>query len=305
MGKMPRNFAYRVLDFNRRLDAFFMRLAKIAGRMVAPSTVGLLEQIYHPSRITREKINEVYRKGRNGQLEFECVSDWVDTDLGLLPPPEDEGVLEDRPCREVASGERKKFLNPQTFAPIVHSITMAKIALLDRERVYKLAQDLSPSDEIAGVIELSKPFDWRPKKPRENAGRYSVILDTARNLDGSYQWQGVALPYPQRKQFGGEERGPESGYPSRRGTAEHTEDGIATNSRRKGFPYYQTHDLREHVFRKLFPVPFEGSILRRKEMQPPRYPFIPCTADPFRPYSKNAKSELCQTSGNEAAWTNW
>lgn len=298
MGKMPRNLAYRVLDFNRRLDTFFMRLAKIAGRMVAPSTVELLDEIYHPSRITRERINEVYHEGRNGQLEFECVSDWVDVDLGILPPEVGEGALANGPCREVASAARERFLDPQAFTPLVHSITMAKIALLNRNGVVRLARDLSQSDEVAAAIRLSQPIDWQPKKPRTNAGRYSVILDTPMSLDGSYQWQGIALPYPRRNSFDGSERGPASGYPSNREATDMTLDGIATNSRRNGFPYYQTLELRQRVFSQLFPLPFEGSILRRMEMLPPRYPFRPCAGDPFRPYSSDARFPLCRTSGS-------
>ena len=60
-----------------------------------------------------------------------------------------------------------------------------------------------------------------------------------------------------------------------------------------GFPFYQNPALRRSVFAALF-LPYEGTILRRAEMQPPAYPFRPCASDPLRgPGGNEALTEIC------------
>jgi hypothetical protein len=294
MGNMPRNFAYRVLDFNRRIDQFFLRLAKEAGRMVSRSTVELLDQIYHPARVSREKLDAAFEDESNGQLEFVCVSDWIDMDLGMLAKPPGLGVLRDAPCRTTGgpagtpAPRLRDTLDPEKFVPLVHAATMAKLSLLGKDHIEDLAVDLAGEAAREMVLTIS-----------DKGRRYSVILDTPRSLDGSYQWQGESMPYPRQDHYSGRERadGREralgSGFPLENTLGTVRFDGSWTNSKRKGFPFYQSRALRERAFTALFPGPFEGTILRRAEMQPDRYPFRPCEGDPFRPHSADAPFRLC------------
>lgn len=291
MGKMPRTLAYRVIDLNRRIDAFFMRWAKAAGRMVAPSTVELLDQMYKPERITREKLNEIFKEGRNGQLRFTCVADWIDSDLGMVEAPNDSPAATS-PCMEIP-GERQKFLNPDGFMPLVHAITLSKIALLDREGMIGLANAVQPG--LGNTIEFSEPTRWKPRAPRVNAGRYSGIIDTPVSIDGSYQWQGYAMPYPREAGYKARSKLHGFGYPLAI-TGTQVNQGSAINSHRPGFAFYQSEALRRGVFARLFPKPFEGQILGHQAMQPDLYPFAPCVGDPFRP--TRGSQPLCLTKQN-------
>ncbi|MDF2496323.1 zinc dependent phospholipase C family protein [Sphingomonas sp.] len=297
MGKMPRTLAYQVIDLNRRIDAFFLRFAKAAGRMVAPATADLLESIYRPERITRERLNKAFQNGANGQVRFRCVSDWIDTDLGMIDKPVGLATNAGSDCAKVK--QRLPFFGPAKFVTLVHATTLSKIALLHREGVTNLAETVEPG--LGSTMKLSSPVSWKPRNPRVNAGRYSVILDMPTSLDGSYQWQGKAPPYPRQAAYPAKHQPTGFGFPlDGNSTGQRLDrviariDGSAINGARTGFPYYQTEALRRHLFARLFPEPFEGAILDHPAMQAPAYPFRSCPGDPFRPADR--PTVICKTT---------
>ena len=121
-----------------------------------------------------------------------------------------------------------------------------------------------------------------------------MILDTAKSLDGSHQWQGLSLPMP-RARGGAINSNVGAGYPARKASGFEARVDRSVK-KRFGFPYYQSIALRRDVFAKLFPMPFEGEILKRKEYDVSRYPFRPCDHDPFRPtHTEGSREKVCET----------
>ena len=128
--------------------------------------------------------------------------------------------------------------------------------------------------------------------------QYSILIDTVRSIDGSYQWNGASMPYPREK-----------GYKSNKVKLQH--DGYGSKDefsaeiipdeytvKRSGFPLYKTKNLRVHVFSQIFPQPFEGEILKAKQFGEELYPFTPCKGDPLRPrYEGKDTLEICEVTG--------
>jgi hypothetical protein len=309
IGELPRDLLYALADFQHRLDEFMSEaLLGLAG-LVNPSIAGLVRMMTDPTRITRDQLDRRFRKARNGQLAFQCFSEWLDADMGLLPQTvhikagEVPSERPDTPCRTKVNGKwvyteqpRKPgpFV-PTDFIPIKHAITMSKLALLDEEGVKALAA-------AWGHSELPKTG---PK-----GQFYSILLDMVRSIDGSYQWQGLSMPYPRQAAYSTDYKlDAGAGYPYRslqQGRFRINFDKHNIKNR-PGFPFYQTKTLRENVFAKLFPEVFEGEILRRREFNGAHYPFRPCEGDPFRkdglgmgPGAKGAFQRVCETEETRA-----
>lgn len=286
IGRGPRSMLLSYLDFEDWLTDIRNDILLGIARPANPAAVDLGKSMLHPERITREKLNEAFESGSNGQLNFRCAADVIDVDLGLLAPPSEAKLAEaalnrpredpfDQTCQARPEGGNgtSEFFNPRDFVPLQYAVTLGKLALLGREEVRQLAVDLGG-----------------PPPPRQSAagpnGEYSVILEMARSLDGSQPWQSVSMPTPRRARIPVDPR-PErgSGFPT-----EPPSEIVATipldpviDRARPGFPFYQTPELRQTAFTALFPVPYEGQILRRREFRPDWYPFKPCLGDPFRP----------------------
>ncbi|MEG8224111.1 hypothetical protein OSJ57_26560 [Sphingomonas sp. HH69] len=156
--------------------------------------------------------------------------------------------------------------------PAVHAITLSKLALLDKK----------------AIVAVARAYDGDPTgiEMSDTGAHYSVILDTARSLDGSYQWQGYSMPMVRGDGVARRHLHDVAGYPiPSKERAEKVTADSKTKPGRKGFPYYQSHSLRQRVFSQLFEQPFEGQILRRAEFGAQAYPFAPCLSDPFRLFS--------------------
>jgi hypothetical protein len=263
-----RKVFFSYVDFDQWLDEKIYDATLGLTAVVNPSLSGLLEAMLDPERISREDLDKAFRKGGDGQLRFECVSDWIDADLGLAPRP--EHALDPAAACLTAAHDRQYF-DPARFQPVVHAVTLGKLALLDRAGVRSLAASFDSSAQVA---------------VGSGDGAYSIILDTVRSLDGSHQWQGFSLPPPRQKGLRRKEEVRSAGYPrvdtAGRWTIRLDDRVRDLPSERPGFPYYQSARLRRNVFARLFPTPFEGEILRRVEYGPELYPVRPCEGDPFR-----------------------
>ena len=301
MGQLPRTMIYALADFQHELGEFMSDAMLGLVRMVNPGIRGLLDMLNEPERLYRDDLDSFFRKGRNGQLEFACASRWIDADIGIAPQTLDQardgvyldkdlGWVDDRDGGSKWKGRRgdcaepappRQWVDPQKFIPIRHAITMSKLSLLTEAQVRKIATDAGESVRLV---------------PAEG-GRYSILLDAVRSLDGSYQWQGRAMPYPRREAKGFKSL--EAGYPYP-GAGLSVRLDFSKLRDARGFPYYQSQALREKVFARLFKEPFEGEILRRPEFNGGAYPFRPCRGDPFRRaglgFGGEPFQEICRTA---------
>ena len=151
------------------------------------------------------------------------------------------------------------------FKPLAYALTLAKVSLLDQSELRSLVTR----------------FGGDPAHMRLTANkRYSVLIDTVKSLDGNHQWMPRSLPLPQRRRFSREPEYVSAGY------------GLPEDKQR-GFPLYQSEAFRRGPFTALFPTPFEGSILHRREMQAPHYPFRPCEGDPLRSTGTTGRVVVC------------
>ena len=278
IGDVPRGIIFTYLGFQHWLDGIVYDALVGAAGLASPSLGGLIDDIHNPVRIGRDKLNKTFLKPRNGQLAFLCVADLIDTDLGILARRGGEQVQADVPCVARPEGGERHFV-PNKFVAVRHAVTLAKLSLLDKVGVEKLANSLAERGgvQVSVVMGEGRSIDGGPS-------RYSVIIDTVRSLDGSGQWQGESLPFPKSERIPPDVKLESSGYPypGVRVSAD------KTTFARPGFPFYRTDELRKHVFSQLFPDPFEGEVLRRPEYGPDHYPFKPCSNDPFRKHHQGA-----------------
>ena len=305
MGQLPRSLLYALAEFQHELDEFMADAFLGLVRLVNPGIRGLLDMLNKPERLYRDDLDDFFRKGRNGQLTFACVSRWIDADIGIQPQTVHSapavnpvyvdaalGWTDHRDGRSKWSGKRgscseprplRPWVDPERFVPMKHALTMSKLSLLGEAEVEELALELLTDEEEAKVARELGPTiaKWKAEVPPPK--RYSILLDAVRSLDGSYPWQGESMPYPRRAAYGTGAKIKGAGYPypgDRKFTI--TKDLDKHLKERLGFPYYRNETLRRKVFATLFEEPFEGEILRRPEFNGPDYPFRPCLGDPFR-----------------------
>ncbi|WP_374598840.1 zinc dependent phospholipase C family protein [Brevundimonas sp.] len=285
IGRAPRGLLFTYLRLQDWAEDLRNDILLGLAEQVNPAAVELGEGMLEPIRVTRSDMNATFRAGRNGQITFQCVSDFIDVDLGLLTQKGgNDEILPDEPCRDRPAGGdgAGEFFDPARVVPVQHAVTLGKLALVGRQEVSDLA------------------FDWSGERPAlgspSQSGRYSVVLDMARSLDGSQQWTTISLPPPLARGLATGTPTHGAGYP-----AERARDVVATvpldpviDQARPGFPFYRTPNLRRTAFAALFPGPYEGQILRRVEYGVNLYPFRPCDGDPFRPgLSGPERTELC------------
>ena len=258
VGAQPRSSYFRLLQIDEYLGGLAEDFVTGLIGLRDESFADLLDEGLAPTPVTADSLNATFATAPNGQLAFQCVSDWIDADLGMRTPLSSGA---DAACDNVARG--RPTLDPASFAPLDDALVLARLALLDQ----------------AGVRQVATHFGGNPSELTLGAQtRYSVLLDSVRSLDGSQQWRGTALPFPRHDPYRSAPAARSFGYaPGGAGPA--------------GFPFYQTEALRRSVFAALF-HPFEGSILRRPEMQAPAYPFRPCAGDPLRDSPQGA-TEIC------------
>lgn len=219
------------------------------------ATGEFIELLTDPQSATRGRLNEVFAtaadSGGKALLTFPDVASLIDRDLHL----------------------KAGRLDPKRFAALRHSVTMAKIALLDGQGLRHLVWRLG-SDAL-------------PDKP---AGRYSILFDTTRSIDGNHQWQPYGLPYPRAGGIPPEPEGP---------AERHFGYGPADG---KGFVLFTDSQLRREVFPLIFPTGIGGALMERPELTPP-YPFVECKGNPFpvafKPDGSPASTDLGCADGRK------
>lgn len=298
IGQFNRNLYYRILSFGRWMDRQMTEALFGLGKLVSPTMTHLIETLIEPERVGRDKLDKTFSRNDSHQVRFRCVSDWIDADLGLIPRWQGEGFRPDNDCamqNDVTYLVRSsEWFSPDQFVPLSHAITLAKVALLDQSGVKTLAIEVAGSSENGAEAPtadaLVKELQLSEDVP------YSILLDTARSLDGSYQWNGLSMPYPRQD---GYRRGGvpliSAGHPEC-SKCELGNDSLRSIRGRPGFPYYRTENLRRFVFSAIFPEPFEGEILKAEQFGDQAYPFAPCEFDPFRPDREgNSFTRVCKT----------
>ena len=213
---------------------------RIGSFLTNPTTVDFLLLLAKPENATREKLVSVFQEdnSRLKLIRFDDVASLVDRDLSLTDD----------------------ILDPVKFAPLRHSVTLAKLALLGPAELNDVINDLAGTRTSGRYGSPIYPLGER---------NFSVMLDAVRSIDGNHQWQAYGLPYPRRL-------------------------GVAHGSplgSRYGYDYFQDHGkglriwadryLREKVFLKIFNDPVIGVLGERPELRWPKYKFPACPANPF------------------------
>lgn len=210
-----------------------VELAKLA----APDAVSrdFIDLIAEPASANRDKLNEVFSTpaGASGKplLSFPKVSELVDADLGLK------------------AGE----LNPRTFYALRNAVTLSKLALADVRSVRRLIQNFGGNPNAL-------------KAPTVEVGKWSILFDMVRSIDGNHQWQPYGLPYPSA-----------NGVEPRPKDASARRFGYGPGQERPGFILFVDQSLRKKVFLKIFAGPMSGSIAAHLS----GYPFPECLKNRF------------------------
>lgn len=239
---------------------------KILGFITDPRTSEFLSVLSKPENATLAKLNEVYGNDHSakGLLTFDRVSDLVLSDM------------------KVKDGH----FNFAEFIPIRNSVTLAKLALLSREQLSKIFTD------NAGNV----PTIYGPKLYSGGNGRYSLLTEMVRNIDGNHQWQAYGLPYPRKSGSSSPEpRDLHFGF-----------DYFKEPS--KGFRFWVDPTARAKVFPVLFPAPGPlGAIGQRDELKFPSYSFEACEENPY-PQTQNDNGLIlwtdtrCLSPWNPVRW---
>ncbi|MEP4051077.1 MAG: zinc dependent phospholipase C family protein [Litorimonas sp.] len=306
VGKLNRDIYYRLLSISRWIDEKMTEVLFDAGRVLAPSMTELVDTLINPTRIGRDDLDELFQKNKNKQVKFECVSDWIDADLGMLEKWEGSGFRPDEACLMKSETEYKArksdYLDPEEFVALQYAIKLGKLSLLDQNGVRSLTRELAEKsmETVTGSVVSSGDIAKMVENLQmSEEAQYSILIDTVRSIDGSYQWNGRAMPYPRAKGYKSTGVEPQhDGYGSKNKVGIEVKlDKYTVN--RPGFPLYGTEELRFHVFSQIFPEPFEGEILKAKQFGEELYPFTPCKGDPLRPrYVGEGTLEVCEVSGN-------
>ncbi|WP_027684147.1 hypothetical protein [Rhizobium leguminosarum] len=218
-------------------------LEKAAFQIVAFLTNGslaeFLELLIRPENASREKLVDVYRRDSSGKslIVFGDVATVVEKDLSIV-----DGKL-----------------TPENFPALKHAVTLAKLTLLSPDQLDRMVVSVS------GLNIAIPEGGWF----KVRNGRYSLLLNSVRSIDGNHQWQAYGLPYPKR--MGVAQRHP-SEFPYGR-------DGIRDTS--KGLPIWSNVLLRERVFLKLFPSGVIGALGDQSELQAGNYRFPACKGHPY------------------------
>lgn len=148
-------------------------------------------------------------------------------------------------------------LSLDVFKSLQYAITLSKLSLMQPGELNRMVRKVSATPNLPDVFTVSP-------------GKYSVLFDSVRSIDGNHQWQPFGLPYPRQ-----------SGAPEPH-DSNHRHFGYGPlDGPGKGFKIFIEPSLRRTVFLKLFPEPIVGSIQQLPQLKPPTYPFPACSSNPF------------------------
>ena len=219
-------------------DALQEATIKVVGFLTDKSTAEFIDLLSNPKNADRGRLVEIYRRDASGKglIVFNDVASIVDRDLAIS-----DGVLD-----------------PEKFAPLKHSVTLAKLAILDVISLNQLVRDI-----IGDAPQPARDYF------NGSGDNYSLLIGMVRSLDGNHQWQAYGLPYPRRLGVQhGDPIGSHYGY-----------DGHSDPS--KGLVIWTDEFLREKVFYTLFPTAVIGALQERPELKWRHYKFPTCAQNPF------------------------
>ena len=223
-----------------------------------------------PKLVTPEALLEIFSEHTNTQgknlLLLPNVVTMVNTDMALT-----------------ASGQ----LTAERFYALRNSVLLAKLSLLGADQLNKLFIDM------AGNV----PTRYGPTLYDEGrVGRFTLLQDAVRSIDGNHQWQPFGLPYPRA------DGDPKPANPEMRkyGHSVHEHPQL-------GLRLFADPVARKEVFHRIFSGPIEGSLLDIAQLKFPPYTHPACTENPFpRSIDDNGNIEkydlACVSNANIAKW---
>jgi hypothetical protein len=229
-----------------------------------------IHMLADPKLVTPETLQDSYSENINTQgknlIRLPNIVQMANQDMVLSP-----------------SGE----LTVENFNALRNSIVLAKLSLLDATQLNLIFRDL------AGNV----PTRYGPKLYDEGKdGRFSILLDAVKSIDGNHQWQPFGLPYPRS------EGAPEPSNPNLRrfGHSVHDHPHL-------GLRIFADPTARKEVFHRIFAGPIEGSLLNLAQLKFPIYSHPACPNNPFpRSVDDNGAIENvdlgCVSNANPAKW---
>lgn len=212
---------------------------ELAKFLTDAQTAEFLFLLANPENATQQKLTSVYSSdhSRKSLLLLPQVASIVEKDMNL----------------------QNGLLNPDKFNPLIHSVTLAKLSLLDPATLNTLIQDFTG--------EYSSPI-YGKEVYRSNMTNFTFLLDAVRSIDGNHQWQAYGLPYPRRNDVHILPSNLPYGY-------DYYKEPL------KGFRIWVDPYLREKVFLVLFNGSILGSLGELAELKWPKYNYPECSQNPY------------------------
>lgn len=235
--------------------------------VLGPPTGRFIHFLADPKLVTAQTLRDSFNQSDGGKqlIRMPRVVEMVNRDIGFG-----------------TSG----LLDPERFHALRNSVVLAKLSLLDTASLNQLYR------EFAGNV----PTRYGPTLYDEaRPGRFSLLLDAVRSIDGNHQWQPFGIPYPREGE-------PQPTEPEKRhyGHSVHQEPHL-------GLRLFADPTAREQVFNRIFSGPIEGELLALPQMKYPPYKHPACEANPFpRTVSDNGSTEShdlnCLPNYHPAKW---
>jgi hypothetical protein len=156
--------------------------------------------------------------------------------------------------------------DPNRYAVAYNAVVMAKLSLLDQNGLSQLMRAF-------GVSSGGEQFNYSGLAPAYVSG---ILFNGVRSIDGSYQWMGIAPPFPRRDGF---KINTEANSPALRNF------GYLDHDNKSRMFIWGNTEAREKIFRKLFKGPISSGIDEPMagftSVLPASYPYNICSANPF------------------------
>ncbi len=214
-------------------------------------------------KINANILNQTFSTDTSGGKRLLIVPDMnarVDSDMHLTP---------------------QGSFDPNAFAAIANSVTLAKLSLLDVNALQILAQKAGlPVKTVYGI-------------PLFPSSGFNMLFDWIKSMDGNNQWLEVAPPHP-HTDF-------QSSDYTKLLTAKKESYGYGffENPQHGGMRFWQDPDARGKIFHVLFKGPIVPSLEQSKKMGFSNligdYPYKTCVSQPFAETMNGVTHQLLMT----------
>ena len=243
-------------------DAVNGVLAQLAAAMLDENGIVMSLARLREHTVTRDNLDIEFSSDRSGKhlMTFPSVAGLIDVDMQI------PGI--DRP------------FDPDGFHAVHDAIVLSKLLLLGSSELNRLARDNSVHVSIYG----DDLFEPRSPDQNGNPGRFNLLIEAVRSIDGNQQWQEFALRYP--RAAGSDTIPHQYGY------------GFNAAGRHGGLRLWQDCEAKPRVFERLFKGPIAPQLSPLVLPQDPEWESIE-NAFPFSPFSivQPAKVVQDQTTG--------